>query len=485
MSIIVLIIVCLIMLLRPVLGVAVYLVLYNSIFCLAIRLYWSLPKRMFLLVYTALCLGALLGARIDRQRMPPDESDRMRLRQARRVIAWALLPYLGWLTGAVILGVVEGNAFASSAMSFLGGALLPFVLVPVILLLRRRRLAIMRAVAAVTVVTAAVHLVVSLSGSRSLLFEAYYWSMGETDYFANWIMEVEGRGIPQGIFLFLFGGTFCFASLLTPGGRRGHKMGMGLLALGAVLAVMMTVARGPMLSLGVGFLSAVALVFTIREARPSLVKKTLLVSAVIVTAVWVTVIRVPEAGERWMQRLSSLGDEVDALFRPTQIYGAYHENVRGLENFVAMRLLSEKPFIGWGTLDVMMENTLIEDPEHSGRDVHSILKMGVIGGVPLMLLYLWMYAALFFGFWSLSRGNHRLRVCLIPFLCVVATSGFINLLGLGRLFGAETAPFAVFVSLMAAQFVAFRSDASGGSAPRASGAATPLTVADANEGGPS
>jgi hypothetical protein len=150
-----------------------------------------------------------------------------------------------------------------------------------------------------------------------------------------------------------------------------------------------------------------------------------------------------------------------------------------------MRLLSEKPFVGWGTLDVMIENTLISVPEHSGRDVHSILQMGVIGGVPLMLLYLWMYAALFFGFWGLSRGNHRLRVCLIPFLCVVATSGFINLLGLGRLFGAETAPFAVFISLMAAQFVAFRSDASGGSAPRASGATTALTVPAANEGGPS
>jgi hypothetical protein len=145
----------------------------------------------------------------------------------------------------------------------------------------------------------------------------------------------------------------------------------------------------------------------------------------------------------WFERIEKLSDDMH-IFTPYTI--------RGMDNMAAINAIGDKPFFGWKYF-WYPDTYSIGDTART--DIHPLLQLGLVGGIPCILLFIRLLWVLLRKFWIYSRSSMDLRKALLPFLTIIATSLLvINTIGAG---GTTNGPYlislALFIGLMAAEVV--------------------------------
>ena len=362
-----------------------------------------------------------------------------------RLLLSAILPYLIWLAIFSLLGAISGfwkqsfTVQVRQTISFI----LPWSVIAIVWFMRDRAKEILKMVIFVASVTALVHLAIQLLDYRPIMYAAYWRSAVGIGEYQQYILdrEVFTRGLPQGIMLMLFCLIYCFSRyIIGSGGRQNIRLFLLLYFL-QFMAIGITFTRSLMFTIIAGCVLAVAIAARM-SILSNMAKKR--IAALIVLSVTFCIVLAavsPNIIEFWVERINLLSDDRTI----------YTENtIRGMDNLAAISAISDRPFWGWGEFAYPDAYSLRAT---GSTDIHPLLQLGLVGGIPCILLFIRLLWVLLRKFWIYSRSSMDLRKVLLPYLTLIATALLvINTIGAGgTTSGSSLISFALFIGLMVAE----------------------------------
>ena len=438
--------ICFIAIVRPLWGLAILLISECSIFYLGqfatakLPLGYAGPSDVFIV---CLVIGSFLYAKRKQSQsqyiMNELEYD------LSRIMLSAILPYLIWLAIFSLLGMIS----SSGAQSFSGQVrrtisfILPWSVIAIVWFMRDRAKDILKMVVFVASATALVHLAIQLLDYRDVMYDAYWRSAEGIGVYQQYKIdqEVFSRGLPQGIALMMFCLLYCFSMYMIDNGGQQNSRLFLLLYFLQFMAIGITFTRSLMFAIIAGCFLAVA--FAARMSILNNMARKRISALIVLSIIFVIVLAAvsPNIVEFWVERINLLS--VDR-----QIYT--EDTIRGLDNLAAISAIGDRPFWGWG--EFTYPNAYSLRATHS-TDIHPLLQLGLVGGIPCILLFIRLLWLLLRRFWIYSRNSMDLRQVLLPYLTIIATALLvINTIGAGgTTSGPSLIAFALFIGLMAAE----------------------------------
>jgi hypothetical protein len=277
----------------------------------------------------------------------------------------------------------------------------------------------------ITIVTAIVHVAIQLSGNRPVMKAAYYLIQEGADLYAVFVedslQDKFVRGLPQGLILMLFFLVLNVGQLIFNKARP--RIGTVAATMLIFSALFITLTRSVMICFLAGTLVCAALALLAKSFNTKAAARALAVClALVASAATYEAIR-PGFLEEWSERVVLLSTGEDS-----KIFSKENGS-RGLDNLASIAAISDHPVMGFGTPYYPQEYSLRND---TFSDVHPMLMVGVLGGIPGMLLIVWLQWELFFPcLKDLWRRREAARE-LVPFVSVLIVSMCVlNVLGGG------------------------------------------------------
>jgi hypothetical protein len=273
-----------------------------------------------------------------------------------------------------------------------------------------------------TIVTAIVHVAIQISDYRPIMHAAYYSKPAGIDTYEAFteaaLQDDFVRGMPQGVILMLFFSVLNVGQLIFNKARPRIGAMAGTMLIFS--AVFITLTRSFMISFLAGTLVCFALAFRARSFNSGAAVRALVVClTLVVSAATYEAIR-PRFLQTWSERIALLSGA------DSQVFSA-ENGARGRENLASIAAISDQPVMGFGMPYYPQEYSLRKGPV---LDVHPMLVVGLVGGIPGMLLIVWFQWELFF---SCLRDLWRRREAareLVPFVSVLIMSMCVlNVLG--------------------------------------------------------
>ncbi len=426
---------------RPLWGVAILLVLTSTLFHLS--QYATVPLPLGYVEPTEAVIAAALGrAAIDRfWRRSPRYLSRLS-----GTLVSAIVPYVIWQTLCAGRGLIvwAGSEHFRFALRFVLSGVLPWLLPLIALRYYDRTHSLFRAAFWIAFATAAVHLGIQLFDYRPIMQAAYIPPApegGEYGFVVEamrlWIAQASiVRLLPQGILLIMFFAVFAAATFILNGWSRSKWPLIATVVLSA--AVFITVARNLLFSLLAGVAAAVVLAFAFGLVRTRTMNRLLISFAAVAALATGVAALSPRLIGLWRDRVEQLFGEDSQIF-------SEENRARGRDNLAAMSAIADNPVFGLGTSRYPQEYSLRLEP---ATDTHPMLGIGLVGGIPAMLLVIRLQWLLIMGLVREIRRDRRLGRPLVPFLAVVVVNALVvNLSGAGgSLYGTGLLAFVIFVS---------------------------------------
>jgi O-antigen ligase len=291
-----------------------------------------------------------------------------------------------------------------------------------------------------TLLTAVVHIALQLTDFRPAMQAAYWWIPENTEYnFAyvqQWIKdEAFVRGLPQGILLILFFAVLKASEFILERNQRTIRN----LSVAVILfsALFITVTRSLMACLAAGLLILLGLAaFTVRLRMSHVIRITGLLAVFMGAALLYNGLR-PGFFDFWSARMVRLSGVDSDIF-------SEDNEARGRDNLAAMAAIADNPVFGLGTPRYPDEYSLRSGPP---TDTHPLLEIGLVGGIPAILLILSLQVCLFLPALKKARRNASAARELVPFVAILMMSAFaVNMIGGG---GTIVGPPILFVTIFA------------------------------------
>jgi hypothetical protein len=275
---------------------------------------------------------------------------------------------------------------------------------------------------ALTIVTAIVHIAIQFTDYRPIMQAAYYVIPKEANdvahFYEGQLQEDFVRGLPQGAILMLF------FLVLNVGQFIINKARLRIGAIAATMlifsALFITITRSFMICFLAGTLICAALALHAKCFNAKAAVRALAVCLTLVaSAATYGAIR-PGLLQTWSERIALLSGA------DSQVFSA-ENSVRGLENLASIAAISDHPVMGLGMPYYPQEYSLREG---TTSDVHPMLMVGLVGGIPGMLLIVWLQWELFFPCLRDLRQRRKAARELVPFVSVLIMSMCVlNVLG--------------------------------------------------------
>lgn len=446
---------CLLTLARPIWGVALILTLKCSLFNLHQYVTVSLPVG-YVEPTEALLTCALARLLWNRRSASLKMySDEISIYEwfASRTLKSAILPYVLWQALCCIRGALiwQGTEHSRFAIRFFVSGLFTWTLVAVMWMMRRRVREILQMVLVLSGVIAVIHLVIQLFDIRQVMAAAYWASSGEYDFVAQgrerWLQNAEYvRGLPQGVLLMVYSLLYVFARLLTKTRENWpSSYGYAFVAL-QCLAIGVTFTRSLAVQIVAGCLIVAYLGSVLRLLDPWT-----LLSRVIIGVFLCALVFGAYAGAKrgfldyWKERTQQLFNSADYMILSEE------NEARGKDNIASLNAILDHPILGCGTSRYPSKYSLRDVP---ATDIHPFLQVGLVGGIPAMMLFLRLQWIIFWRFWQASSPLLEFRRQSLGYFSIIAVTGLvINLCGAGgTISGTGLIAMALFVGLMAAEF---------------------------------
>jgi hypothetical protein len=359
--------------------------------------------------------------------------------------AWILMGvYCLWQTLCVLSGLVQygGIDLLRFGLRFILAAVLPWLTLYILWKLSTaERKQIFNLAYVLALLTACAHLVIQLFDWRSVMTAAYWWvpENGEQDFswIKQWVDQNDFvRGLPQGIILIVFFAIVKFYDYAVESRRRISDLIATLLL---VSAVVITFSRSLIVTLLVGLLLVMILLTQLRSSKlAAAVRIAGMLFVFVLTVVGFDALR-PGFLNFWTERIGKLEGADSQIF-------SEENKARGLDNISSLRAIADHPVLGVGMPRYPPEYSLRSGPP---TDIHPMLSIGLVGGIPAIFLVFVLQAGLFLpSLKRLVRFPH-LATGVLPLVAVLLLSSFgINMIGGGgTLFGAPI----MFVTIFTAE----------------------------------
>lgn len=451
---------CLLSLAHPAGGILLLLVLESSIFYLGslatvpLPVGYAGPSDVMILCILA---GALLRAnnydilprewhrgQVDCQGVLQQGPSRQFDLRIKRVLILTIVPYLVWFGFCAICSAAPGDETWTVNVRSVANYIIPWALVPAIWLCRDQVRLMRRGILAIASATAIIHLGIQLLDYRPLMTAAY-WSYlgGATDYVESVIAREDFvRALPAGVMLMLLVGIYAFSSYLLEPSHRRRCMLLAVAIL-QFAGIGITFTRSLMLEIIAGCVLACMLAIRSTADRQRLKESILASGLVFALMAAVIILERPDVAGFWQQRMERLDE--DSLIFST-------DTLRGQDNLAACSAIEDRPLLGWGTPRSPSRYAL-RDEQTRNQDIHPLLSVGLVGGLPCIALVLLMQGGLAGGLWMKARQSLPLRAAAMPALVIVLTAMLvINTIGAGGTFsGRGLLAFALMLGLGASE----------------------------------
>ncbi|MCK4753235.1 MAG: O-antigen ligase family protein [Planctomycetes bacterium] len=343
-----------------------------------------------------------------------------------RILLLAIVPYGVWQISCILVG-----GFSNPFME-VGHSIIKFILplgIPfVILSMRDRRKQLMYAIFAILTATSVVHLFIQLLDIRSIMAIAYYST--HATIFEDRAAGIETatfvRAIPSCSTLMKCCVIFSFSSFVT--NRFSKKISQLLLSVAAIqfLGLFITHTRSIIGSIIIGCLFVVVFLFQLRVATAGSKRRMALAFLVFVLIIFAYSLKNRESISYWGRRMDSLNADAQILSTTTS---------RGLDNIGHINAIKDRPLLGHGMGSY--EEKYSVRPE-AARDSHALLVVGAVGGIPAIVLAIYLQLALFYGSWKRCLANVESRQAMIPYLAILVMFFGCNLFGIDSTFHSSS-----------------------------------------------
>jgi len=380
---------------------------------------------------------------------------KVRREQVREILG-ILAPYCAWQTVCVLVGLVSGGGTEQLrfGLRFLLSGVLPwFSLYVLASLSAADGHKVFKSAYYLALATAVIHLGLQLTDYRPLMRAAYWWvpENGEQDFswMQLWLDRQEFvRGLPQGLTLILFFALLMVATYIFADARGSKRIRSIVIAAILFTALFITLTRSLMAVFGAGMMILISLaVLTGRWRMGSLLRAGGILMLFAGAAVVYDTIR-PGFLDVWSTRIDRLSGSDSEIFS--------EENAaRGKDNLAALAAIRDRPIFGWGTPRYPREYSLRNGPP---TDTHPMLGLGVVGGIPAMVLMVLMETRLFLpAFRDLWRRPSAVQ--MLPFVAILMMNAFaLNMIGAG---GSLTGPPILVIAIFANEMFNRRAVATG------------------------
>jgi hypothetical protein len=431
----------------PCVGIICLLVLHNSLFnldrfaTLSFATGYLTPMDVMI---PALVLGVFSQSLVKRNDKHVVHNDG---RLIRATFLSAVAPFCVWqcvgLGGGLLWNIWSMSVFTKLAVRYLLSGVLLWVLVWVILQLGAKQRILLAAVIVVANVTAVLHIWIVLFDHRSLV-PAAYWNLSEENSFLmpsyQWNLRMSDlfRAHPTGIWLMLYSAVFSFAEILNARRLTWRIFWMGLTLAIQTIALASTGTRSLAASMIAGVLAAIFLsAWGLRGAR---LVFCLGVLVIVGWGSWIAASQFPALLGTWKSRMQRI-DSDSQVFSP--------ETDRGLDNLAALAAITDRPLLGVGAPRYPGEYSFRLVPP---TDIHPLLAVGLVSGIPGMLLALRLHWVVITRMRAWYRRSIRLAENLVPYVCVIVVSLFGLVLGGFATFdGPALLSIVVFFGLLGAR----------------------------------
>lgn len=359
-------------------------------------------------------------------------------------VLWIIGPYCLWQSLCIFRGLAtsSGSDTMRLGLRFLLSGVLPWASLYVLAKLHKQESQKVFIIAYyIAFATACVHIGLQVSDYRPAMKAAYFWIPTNSEQDFTWMQQWINnnafvRGLPQGILLILFFTLFKLSDFVVSRGKVAyHSLGAAIVLFSAIL---ITVTRSYMLILAVGLAILLALAALARHVDTRTVVRCAILFSLFLAAGQLYDTARPGFFRFWSERITQF-EGIDS-----QIF-SQENTARGWDNLAALRAIGDHPLFGVGMPRSPSEYLLRDGPP---TDTHPMLDVGLVGGIPAMLLIILMQIRLFLPFLKyLSTHppaiNESLALVSVLFMNVVAVNGSG---GGGTLFGAPILFVTIFAS---------------------------------------
>jgi hypothetical protein len=347
---------------------------------------------------------------------------------ADRVLISAMFPYAAWQFACASLGVVAwaGTDHARFALRFIISGLLPLVIPLLLLRTDQYGRAVFRAAIWIALITALVHTGIQLGDYRPVMQSAYV-SVSDNNEYA-FVAQSKFRSIqraefvrllPQGATLICLLAIYTLVQFIVSRSRRRWQLVTGGILSAALLV---TVTRSLLFTLLAGLGVGVALAWGCGFLRRAAIARGAIALALLSGAAGAYDYARPGFLQYWSSRVELLSGS------DSQIFSGENE-ARGRDNLASISAIMDHPLLGVGTPRYPAEYSLRHGP---ATDIHPLLQIGLVGGIPGILFALRMHFVLVAAIVRKMAADPGTRRSLIPLTAVLVTNAFVfNAIGAG------------------------------------------------------
>jgi hypothetical protein len=456
MEIILLFIVCLVVFVRPVWGIPILIIVTSTLFQLSQYMAVQLPVGYLEpteCIIFALCLRLVL----DRQVISKGHSMIQPFAKIleedvtiKRVLLLAVIPYVIWQSFTILIGAIStaGTDYFRYGMRFFLNGIIPWLIIWVIWQLRYYKDKILYSVALITIITAVVHVVIQAIDYRAIMPIAYWGNPAEEYIFVyEQRMERLGyetlvRALPQGVMLILFFSVYYFSKYIIETYRQKIFF---ILSIICFIAILITVTRSLLFSALCGFLITVFMAVYYRLYDFTRTSRLFNVLILLVFMTGAYSVLSPSFLNLWQERLDAIRTGTD-----TKIF-SYDNPARGLDNVASIEAIKDSPFLGHGYPRYHHKYSYRNVPP---TDIHPLLQIGLVGGMPAILLFLRLLYLIIWKIGLPSLGDSERIIRILPFTVVlIMTACVVNTIGTGgTISGNGLIAMTLFIGLLAVHY---------------------------------
>ncbi|MBN1186143.1 MAG: O-antigen ligase family protein [Bacteroidales bacterium] len=427
-------IVCLIVFIRPLWGIPILIIVTSTLFHLSHYMIFPLSvgaiesaEAIIIIICVRLLLDKVLKNRWKYSRAVDSietEDDVF----VKSVLLSAIIPYILWQTFTVFYGAVSsiGTEHFRFGIRFFLNGVVPWLIIWILWQQRNYKDKILYSVALITIITAVVHIVIQLTDYRAIMPMAYWGNPSEEYMFVyesrmlRLGYEAFIRALPQGVMLILFLSVYYFSKYINETLNRKTAASLSIIC---SVAIIITITRSLLFALLCGFLIALFLAsyYHIINFTGKFRVMTLFAILVIVASVYSAVN--PTFLNTWQERLYALQTGFDA-----KIFSEDNP-ARGLDNVASLEAIKDSPFLGYGSPRYHHKYSYRLVPP---TDIHPLLQIGLVGGIPAILLFIRLLYLIIWRIGLPSASNYKHIVRILPFTTIlIMTAVVVNTIGAG------------------------------------------------------
>lgn len=455
-SLIILTAMCLVSVRHPVWGVGLVILTQCSIFNLARFATVPLPVG-FMGPSDVLFPFLLLGAYIHRFRIArPSASLELSAvhisyeadKYIEGILAKGVLPYVIWIGLCGVANLLFPPSMVSINPIIRGyiAHILPWSMVAVVWFLRDQIVRLMRVILAIGALTAVINASIHIFSLRFLFYQAYWASQEGIGVYQQYLLENADyvRALPQGTILILFLLIFSFAYNVLRDRTYLSNLNSSLLFVIFSVTIWVTLTRSLVVEAVAGLGVVVLLSKTAHAMAKSTQRAVVVVGILFVFLVFMIPAVRSEVNNLMVERFDMLPKDVDIFHTETD---------RGINNLSAVSAIWECPFLGYGTTELAWYHSYGQ-LEYNFSDIHPLLEIALLAGIPglLLILYVQLYAMR--RFWVMAKKGNLPPHVWVPYLSVLMAATFVvNTVGAGgTLSGSSLIAMSYLIGLTAASY---------------------------------